>query len=162
MKPLNAYEWPGNVRELRKIVSRLVIFHSMRNQLSAATVEGMLEESRALLAQAAKPSRPTGQATRDPERADQGRRESGRAEQVGTERARREPARTEPGGPEGFQAVPLGEGERRHILDTLESTGGIISGPFGAAAVLGLPRSTLQHRMRKLGIGRRRRTGAEV
>lgn len=46
----------------------------------------------------------------------------------------------------------LAEREREHIMDALQRTGGTLSGPGGAAALLGLPRSTLQHRMRKLGI----------
>jgi transcriptional regulator with GAF, ATPase, and Fis domain len=49
-------------------------------------------------------------------------------------------------------ARTLAEVERHHILATLEQTGGTIAGPTGAAALLGIPRSTLQHRMRKLGI----------
>jgi len=42
--------------------------------------------------------------------------------------------------------------ERRHILEVLERTNGVIAGPKGAAALLGMPRSTLQNRMRRLGI----------
>jgi transcriptional regulator with GAF, ATPase, and Fis domain len=48
--------------------------------------------------------------------------------------------------------VTLEEAERRHILKALEKTGGVLAGPRGAAAVLGLNRSTLWSRMRKLGI----------
>jgi formate hydrogenlyase transcriptional activator len=44
------------------------------------------------------------------------------------------------------------EVERRHILATLRQTKWVISGPRGAANRLGLNRSTLQFRMRKLGI----------
>jgi formate hydrogenlyase transcriptional activator len=44
--------------------------------------------------------------------------------------------------------------ERRHILAVLEETGWVLSGPNGAAVRLGLKRSTLQFRMRKLGIVR--------
>ena len=47
--------------------------------------------------------------------------------------------------------------EREHILRALEKTGGRLGGVSGAAALLGLNRSTLQHRMRKLGIGGRKR-----
>ena len=48
--------------------------------------------------------------------------------------------------------VTLEEAERRHILKALERTGGVLAGPKGAAALLGLNRSTLWSRMRKLGI----------
>jgi formate hydrogenlyase transcriptional activator len=49
----------------------------------------------------------------------------------------------------------LADAERAHILAILEETGGVLSGPQGAARRLGLNRSTLQFRMRKLGITRR-------
>jgi formate hydrogenlyase transcriptional activator len=52
----------------------------------------------------------------------------------------------------------LEETERNQILAALEQTNWTISGPKGAAAVLGLKRSTLQSRMQKLGI-RVTRTG---
>jgi formate hydrogenlyase transcriptional activator len=42
--------------------------------------------------------------------------------------------------------------ERRHIQRALEQTGGTLAGPQGAAALLGLNRSTLWSRMKKLGI----------
>jgi formate hydrogenlyase transcriptional activator len=48
--------------------------------------------------------------------------------------------------------VTLDEAERRHILRALERTGGVLAGPKGAAALLGVNRSTLWSRMRKLGI----------
>jgi transcriptional regulator with GAF, ATPase, and Fis domain len=51
-------------------------------------------------------------------------------------------------------SMSLEEMERQHILHVLKQTDGVVSGSRGAAAVLGLPRSTLQHRMRKLGIVR--------
>jgi formate hydrogenlyase transcriptional activator len=44
--------------------------------------------------------------------------------------------------------------EREHILKVLRETGWVIGGPTGAAARLGLNRTTLNHRMRKLGINR--------
>jgi formate hydrogenlyase transcriptional activator len=43
---------------------------------------------------------------------------------------------------------------RKHILEVLEDTGWVLAGPNGAAARLGLKRSTLQFRMRKAGISR--------
>ncbi len=48
----------------------------------------------------------------------------------------------------------LEESERRHIVAALEGTNWVVAGPSGAAARLGLKRSTLQFRMRKLGIAR--------
>jgi formate hydrogenlyase transcriptional activator len=42
--------------------------------------------------------------------------------------------------------------ERNQILRALEETSGVVSGPNGAAARLGVKRSTLQHKMRRLGI----------
>jgi formate hydrogenlyase transcriptional activator len=45
--------------------------------------------------------------------------------------------------------------ERDYILRILKETKGLISGPNGAAAKLGLKRTTLQGKMRKLGISRR-------
>ena len=44
--------------------------------------------------------------------------------------------------------------EREHILRILHETSGVISGPRGAAARLGLKRTTLQSKMQKLGISR--------
>jgi formate hydrogenlyase transcriptional activator len=46
----------------------------------------------------------------------------------------------------------LDETERVQILRALDQSNGIVSGPEGAAARLGLKRSTLQFRMQKLGI----------
>jgi formate hydrogenlyase transcriptional activator len=46
----------------------------------------------------------------------------------------------------------LDETERVQILRALDQSNGIVSGPDGAAARLGLKRSTLQFRMQKLGI----------
>ncbi len=42
--------------------------------------------------------------------------------------------------------------ERDHILHVLSNTNWVLAGRYGAAARLGLKRSTLQHRMKKLGI----------
>jgi len=50
------------------------------------------------------------------------------------------------------ETVSLEEHERRYIQEVLEKTGGIIKGPRGAAALLGLHEATLRSRMKKLGI----------
>jgi transcriptional regulator with GAF, ATPase, and Fis domain len=48
----------------------------------------------------------------------------------------------------------LRDSERALILQTLAEVGWVIGGPDGAAAKLGLKRTTLIHRMKKLGIAR--------
>jgi formate hydrogenlyase transcriptional activator len=50
----------------------------------------------------------------------------------------------------------LEEAERRHIIEALEATNWVVGGTNGAATRLGMKRSTLQFRMRKLGIVRPR------
>ena len=51
-------------------------------------------------------------------------------------------------------AVTLEEAERSHILRILQQTDGMVGGHHGAAARLGLPRTTLLSKMRRLGIRR--------
>jgi formate hydrogenlyase transcriptional activator len=54
----------------------------------------------------------------------------------------------------GDGAETLAEIDRRHILAALLASDWVLAGPAGAAARLGIKRSTLQFRMRKLGIER--------
>lgn len=51
-----------------------------------------------------------------------------------------------------FAPVTLGDAERSHILQTLQKTGGVLGGRNGAATRLGLPRTTLIAKMKRLGI----------
>lgn len=48
--------------------------------------------------------------------------------------------------------VTLRDREREHIIQILRQTRGALSGPSGAAARLGLKRTTLQYKMQRLGI----------
>ncbi|MEJ2616043.1 MAG: sigma 54-interacting transcriptional regulator [Ignavibacteriaceae bacterium] len=59
----------------------------------------------------------------------------------------------ENGNTTGFQS--LDEIEKKYIIDVLESTNWRVSGPNGAAKILGLVPSTLQFRMKKLNIHRK-------
>ena len=52
--------------------------------------------------------------------------------------------------------------ERVYISETLRKTNWVIGGRAGAAAKLGLPRTTLLSRMQKLGIMREKRIPAMV
>ena len=62
-------------------------------------------------------------------------------------------SRTTPGQVNGKHRT-LEEAERAHILATLKETRWVLSGPNGAATRLGMNRSTLQFRMKKLSIVR--------
>ena len=50
--------------------------------------------------------------------------------------------------------VTLADAEREHILTVLQETGWVIGGPKGAANRLGMKRSTLQWKMKRLGISK--------
>ena len=56
----------------------------------------------------------------------------------------------------GHENTPrtLADAERTHIIETLSQTSWVLAGKHGAAVRLGMNRSTLQHRMKKLGIHR--------
>ena len=49
----------------------------------------------------------------------------------------------------------LDNAERQHIIRVLAETGGVLSGPDGAATRLGLKRTTLQSKMQRLKITRK-------
>jgi formate hydrogenlyase transcriptional activator len=56
----------------------------------------------------------------------------------------------------------LADADREHILETLTQTGWLIGGQGGAANRLGLTRTTLIYKMRKLGIETRRSHSVRV
>jgi len=60
------------------------------------------------------------------------------------------------------EAVTLEEAARSHILQTLQQTEGIVGGRDGAAARLGLPRTTLIAKMTRLGINHGQRSALPV
>ncbi len=57
-----------------------------------------------------------------------------------------------PGRAETENLTTLDENERAYILRVLAATGGVVSGARGAASILGMKPTTLQSRMKKLGI----------
>ncbi len=61
-----------------------------------------------------------------------------------------------PAEPTESDALTLKAAEREHILKALEATNWVLGGPRGAAARLGMKRTTLQSKMRKLGVARKR------
>jgi formate hydrogenlyase transcriptional activator len=58
--------------------------------------------------------------------------------------------------------VTLEQAESSHILQTLLQTEGVVGGQNGAAARLGLPRTTLISKMRRLGINPFQRSSARA
>jgi formate hydrogenlyase transcriptional activator len=58
---------------------------------------------------------------------------------------------------ESLGAITLEDAEREHIRKALEHTGWVVAGRNGAAARLGIKRSTLYFKMQKLGISRTKR-----
>jgi formate hydrogenlyase transcriptional activator len=127
MTALVRYSWPGNVRELQNLIERSVILST------GAVLTGSLPEV-------------TGKSTecicgyRSP-----------------IHKSRNYPKRSSPAMVstwKPFVAGTLEEAERSHILGTLEQTKGVVGGPNGAAAQLGLERTTLISKMKRLGINR--------
>lgn len=135
LQMLQAYPWPGNIRELRNVVNGLLLQNCIAGQVTEHDVRQALAGG-----VASKGSVPAPPRDAHGSEADNGG--------WSTTQIRAAPAES--------LAESLEEAERRHILQTLARTGGVLSGPRGAAILLGLPRSTLQHRMRKLGIAPRR------
>jgi formate hydrogenlyase transcriptional activator len=62
--------------------------------------------------------------------------------------------------PNASAPVTLDEAERSHILEALLQTAGVVGGPNGAAARLGLQRTTLIAKMKRLGIIKRWQSSA--
>src|SRR6202030_3563569 len=61
-----------------------------------------------------------------------------------------------PSEPASEEVLTLQSAERVHILKALEATNWVLAGPKGAAARLGMKRTTLQSRMQKRGVARHR------
>lgn len=59
------------------------------------------------------------------------------------------------------EPITLEEVERAHITKILSESNGVIGGPNGAAARLGIPRTTLIHKMRKRGMLRSMDAGTQ-
>src|SRR5262249_31720319 len=124
MQRLQQYPWPGNVRELENVLERAVIL----------ATGPTLEVAPDLLPAPAK-TRPV------------------------EERAQPEGAGDAPvaaaAQPAPGQPLPRLEAvERDYIVAVLQHTNWLVTGPRGAAKVLGLHANTLRNRMRKLGLTR--------
>ena len=121
------HDWPGNIRELRNVVSRLLL-HSLDGAVTEALARETLHEWDNISGQMIKPT-----------------------QLLSLSAPAEIPLQASSRGND-TDLPSLEENERAHILEALRLTGGRLSGPRGAAALLKVPRSTLQHRIRKLGI----------
>ena len=126
MRTLIGYDWPGNMRELRNVIN-MILIRSLTGEVTPQTVRALLEESREDRAAAPPPGGLIEEAAPSGE----------------TAAYMKDP-----------QPLTIQEMEKKHILHVLRKTNGVLSGPAGAAALLGIPRTTLQYRMKKLGISK--------
>jgi formate hydrogenlyase transcriptional activator len=124
MRALSRWHWPGNIRELENFIERAVIL-SRGNVLNVPVSELQASAPLAMAAAA---------------------RASSASAPWAASAASAAPAPAQP--------MTLEASEREHILKVLRDTNGVLSGPRGAAARLGLKRTTLQGKMKKLGIDR--------
>jgi transcriptional regulator with GAF, ATPase, and Fis domain len=122
---MRRYAWPGNIRELKNALER-----------SAILADGPVLDP--VLPGSGTPFPGT------PIPIPQGTRASGAGAGAGAS-----------GGATDAPLPTLREAERALIRRALEATGGKVYGEGGAAEVLGLKPTTLQSRMKKLGINRR-------
>jgi formate hydrogenlyase transcriptional activator len=146
MEALVHYSWPGNIRELENLIERAVILSSGKelrvpvSELKSAA-SATLADQPADAAEGEFPLLP-------------GSNSLGRS--VGSAMRNSIGAGTgnSIGAAAGTAVGTLEEAERQHILRALRQTEWRIAGPRGSAALLGMKRTTLQARMRKLGIRR--------
>jgi transcriptional regulator with GAF, ATPase, and Fis domain len=127
MQRLLEYPWPGNIRELENVLERAVILATD----SIVEIASDLLLTPPLIG----PS----------------------AQRLSSANATTDVATGALGHPAAQQPASLEAIERDHILKILEQANWLITGPRGAAKVLGLNPSTLRNRMKKLGISRSRR-----
>jgi formate hydrogenlyase transcriptional activator len=128
MDALVRYPWPGNIREMQNVIERAVILSpGPALQIPAADL------------QPAATAQPPGRKTASSMPLAAGDVQSARSADAAA------------GGP-----VSLADAERDHILSVVRECGWVLGGPNGAAARLAMKRTTLQSKMKKLGISRPR------
>ncbi|MGD9545951.1 MAG: sigma-54-dependent transcriptional regulator [Candidatus Krumholzibacteriia bacterium] len=128
---MQGYDWPGNVRELQNFIERAVITSS------PGSLRIDLEGRRSALAQDAEAGRPTGRA-------------------AGVDAGGETVSAPEPR--EGILTeAEMKARERANIIRALQACGWQVSGPTGAARLLGVKSSTLTSRMKVMNIEKPRR-----
>jgi formate hydrogenlyase transcriptional activator len=128
MQVLSRYSWPGNIRELENFVERAVIL-SRGSELELPLTELRLRDG-------------------DISAADDRRSKDRRAH-----RQKPQPSSQSTSEP---TTMTLEDAERGHILQVLRASDWQVGGPEGAAARLGMKRTTLNSKMKRLSINRSR------
>ncbi len=131
MEALVQYPWPGNVREMQNVIERAVILSpgsALRIDATALKVGGQNSEV-------------------GNQSSEVGRQKS----EVGNQGSDNGELSSDLRPP---SSGSLADAEREHILGVLRETGWVLGGPNGAAARLAIKRTTLQSKMKKLGISR--------
>jgi formate hydrogenlyase transcriptional activator len=126
MDALVRYPWPGNVRELQNVIERAVIL-SPGPSLHIPPGDLQKDEGVGMVDE----------------------KGPGRLTETGTDHGSTHPSSLIP-----HPSKSLADAEREHILGALRETGWVLGGPAGAAVCLGMKRSTLYKKMKKLGISR--------
>ncbi len=129
---LKNHSWRGNVRELKNIIQQLLIQQAVHKKLKLQDVESLLDKSNQLYTIPTKQKSETS--------LPQNIEDSALVHQASSSYF------------ENISELSLRDNEKRLILQALKDCHGRISGPHGAAKKLGIPRSTLQYRMKKLNI----------
>jgi formate hydrogenlyase transcriptional activator len=127
MEALVRYPWPGNIRELQNVIERA-----------------------AILSPGASLHVPLG----DLEIRDQRSEVEGPGSEVGGEKPAADAGPLTSDLRPPASNLTLADAEREHILVALHETGWVVGGPKGAAVRLGMRRSMLYWKMKKLGISR--------
>jgi transcriptional regulator with GAF, ATPase, and Fis domain len=125
LEQLTAYDWPGNVRELQNVVERAVIL-SQRGPLRIDSVLGISEA--------------VGRGTQAVTSANIVKPRAQSAESESESRV--------------LSTAELARHERDNIVAALKQTGWKVSGPGGAAEILGVKPTTLASRLKRFGIER--------
>ncbi|MEG2172462.1 MAG: sigma 54-interacting transcriptional regulator [Desulfovibrionaceae bacterium] len=129
MRLLTTYTWPGNVRELLNIIKRLLILHH-GHEVTPEMILPFLQQ---------------------PEIESEHREFLGTGLRQGNSFENTVSAKPSMGAslPRDYASSTLQDAERKFIEHALTSTNGVVSGSKGAAAMLGLPRSTLLYKLQK-------------
>jgi formate hydrogenlyase transcriptional activator len=131
MNALAGYAWPGNVRELENFIERAVLLSPGKElRVPVSELLGDLGSARSSVRErtTTRTSFFSADANSD--------------------------SSTDTNGASAAAVATLEEADRAHILRALQQTQWRIGGPKGAASLLGMKRTTLQARIRKLSIRR--------